>query len=133
MAEAAALDASALLALLGREPGWEAVAETIPGAFVCAVNLAEVAGKLAEHGMPEETVRQVLGGLGLNVVSFGEEMAVAAGLLRPRTSSAGLSLGDRACIALAQAFKLPAFTTDKAWTELRMGIEVRLVRPGRRR
>lgn len=132
MAEAAVLDASALLALLGRESGWEAVAATIPGAFVSAVNLAEVAGKLAEHGMPEGEVRQVLGGLGLAVVSFSEEAAVAAGLLRPRTRSVGLSLGDRACLALAHELKLPAYTTDQAWRELRLGVDVHLVRPGRR-
>ncbi|MBI4915000.1 MAG: type II toxin-antitoxin system VapC family toxin [Acidobacteria bacterium] len=132
MAEAAVVDASALLALLGQEPGWEVVAKSIPGAFVSAVNLAEVASKLAEHGMPEDEIRQALGGLGLEVVAFGEEMAIAAGVLRPRTKSAGLSLGDRACLALAYELKLPAYTTDQAWSELRLGIDIRLVRPGRR-
>ena len=121
------LDASAVLVLLLGEPGAEEVAGSLPGALLSAVNLAEVVGKLAEAGMPESAVRRALGGLGLTMVPFDPDDAWRAGLLRPETRSAGLSLGDRACIALAQSRGAVAVTADRAWTRLGLGATVRVV------
>lgn len=123
----AVLDASALLVLLNREPGAKQVAEALPGAVISAVNLAEVVGKLTEAGMPEEAVREALDGLNLDVVPFEEADAFAVGALRAPTRRAGLSLGDRACVALAASRDLPALTTDRAWKRIRSGAEVRVV------
>jgi len=123
----AVLDASALLALLQGEPGSSRVLEVLPGVLICSVNLSEVVAKLAESGMPEGDIHRALG-LGLEIVPFDEALAFQAGLLRPVTRRAGLSLGDRACLALAQARSLPALTTDRAWTGLDAGVDVEVIR-----
>jgi len=94
------LDASALLAYLQREPGFEAVREALrEGAAISAVNLAEVAGKLKARGKdPERIVRRLLA-MGLEVLPFTLEEALEAGALDLLTRPLGLSLGDRACLA----------------------------------
>ncbi len=122
------LDASALLALLNREPGYEEIAEIIPHAAISAVNLSEVVAKLADSGMPEGEIREALEGLALEVHGFERELAYETGLLRPATRSRGLSLGDRACITLGSRLELPVLTTDRAWEGLDARVEVRLVR-----
>jgi len=122
------LDASALLALLNDEPGGEAVEATIPGAAISTVNLSEVVAKLDEYGMPEEALRSALGSIELEIHPFDLSAAFEAGLLRMATRSLGLSFGDRACLALGQRLDLPVLTTDRNWTELDLGIEVRRIR-----
>jgi ribonuclease VapC len=122
------LDASALLALLKEEPGSEVVAESIPGAAISAVNLAEVVGKLVDAGMPESSARDATLGLGLEIHPFDAEAAFVTGGLRGKTREAGLSLGDRACLALAIQRSLPAITTDRSWKSLKVGVTVRIVR-----
>ena len=125
----AVLDASALLALLNREPGHEEVARTIPDAAISAVNLSEVAAKLAESGMPEESIREALGGLAIDVHDFGRDLAFQTAMLRPLTKHKGLSLADRACLALGQRLNLPVITADRVWKELDLEVEVGLIRP----
>ena len=124
----AVLDASAILALLAGEPGAEAVSAFIPGATVSTVNVAEVSAKLADRGMSEKDMRAAIGMLGLEIAVFDEDAAFAAAMLRDRTRRLGLSLGDRACIALGVARQLPVLTADRSWTGLDLGIEVRLIR-----
>ncbi|CAN5725740.1 PIN domain-containing protein [soil metagenome] len=124
----AVLDASALLALLNHDPGHKEVARSIPHAAISAVNLSEVVAKLADNGMPEEEIREALESLALEVHGFGRELAYETGLLRPMAKSRGLSLGDRACIALGSRLELPILTADRAWEGLDMATEVRLVR-----
>ena len=121
------LDASALLALLNEEPGADDVIDVLPDAVVSAVNLAEVASKLADAGMPADAVRDALGGLGVEVAPFDSADALDTGLLRPRTRTGGLSLGDRACLALAGRLGAPAMTTDRVWKRLRVGVKVCLI------
>ena len=127
MQTSAVLDASALLALLQGEPGSSRVLEILPGALICSVNLSEVVAKLAEFGMPEADIYRALT-LGLEIVPFDETLAYEAGFLRPLTRRAGLSLGDRACLALAQSRSLPAFTSDRAWAALDIGIDIIVIR-----
>lgn len=122
------LDATALLALLQEEPGAERVAEAIPHASISTVNLAEVVGKLADSGMPEEAVRSALAGIGIKVIPFGEDLAYHTGLLRPLTSAYGLSLGDRACLALGHRLNQPVLTADRVWLSLKIGVNVRVIR-----
>lgn len=122
------LDASALLALLNEEPGTEVVEEAIPGSVISTVNLSETVAKLAERGMPEADIRIALGEIGFQVVPFDEGLSYLTGMLRVSTRSVGLSLGDRACLALGHQLKLPVLTTDRGWASLDVGVEVRLIR-----
>lgn len=127
MAEAV-LDASAVLALLQGEPGADAVAETLPGAWISAANLAEVTGKLADVGASQAQIVDLLQGLDLQVAPLDTDQAMAVGMLRPKTRGAGLSLGDRCCLALAAAKGLPALTADRVWATLELDVDVVLVR-----
>lgn len=123
------LDASALLALLNEEEGSEQVAELVSaGATISAVNLSEVAVKLSLVGMPEALIRETLDPLGLEIVPFDVELAYRAALLAGPTRAAGLSLGDRACLALAAQVGLPAVTADRAWRQLGLDVQVRVIR-----
>lgn len=122
------LDASAILVLLNDEPGAAIVAGALEDAVVSAVNLSEVVAKLQDAGLPREEAEEVLGGLGLDVRAFDEGSAWAAGTLRAATRKAGLSLGDRACLALALELGVPALTADAAWSKAATGADVRLVR-----
>jgi ribonuclease VapC len=122
------LDASALLALLRLEPGNEKVAEAIPGAVISTVNLSEVVSKLLEKGVPEPAVRSALGKVELVVQPFSEDLAYRTGILRLATRALGLSLGDRACLALGQQLAAPVLTTDRNWRQLDLGVEVRVIR-----
>ncbi len=123
------VDASAVLAPLNQERGADLVAEAIAqGAAICTVNLSEVVGKLAEAGMPEFAVRTAIDDLDLEAVDFGLELAYQAGLLRPQTRSFGLSLGDRACLALAQKRGVPVLTADRTWERLAIGARIQVIR-----
>ncbi len=123
------LDASAVLALLSREKGWEEVEQAIAiGAAISTVNVAEVVSKLSDTGMPETAIGQVLDLLGLEIVDFNRSLAHNTGMLRPHTKHRGLSLGDRACLALAGTRNLPALTTDRAWEHLQLDVTIQLIR-----
>ena len=123
------LDASALLALLNEESGSEFVAALIEeGAAMSTVNLSEVVAKLNEAGMPEEAIHEALDALGITIVDFDTAFAYKTGLLRLATKKAGLSLGDRACLALAGQLGLPAVTTDRVWENLSLGITIQIAR-----
>lgn len=111
-----------------REPGAEMVASLIGESLVSAVNHCEVVSKLTERGASSDTIRNSLGQFAYRIVAFDETLAFRAGLLRRETRSLGLSLGDRACLALAIREKLPVFTADRRWLELDLGIDIELVR-----
>lgn len=122
------LDASALLCLLFEEPGAERVEATLGSGCVSAVNLAEVVGKLVDRGVPAEEAIADLRGIALEVIDMDRAQAEAAGRLRGATRAAGLSLGDRACLALAKSLDATALTTDRPWASLDCGIAVEVVR-----
>lgn len=121
------VDASAVLAYLNREQGKEMAAAYLEGAVISAVNLAEVIAKLTEAFTPDE-IREGLNALDMTVMPFDAEQANATGLLRPTTKLLGLSLGDRACLALAQRLDVPALTADGAWKGVDVGVEIRHIR-----
>lgn len=121
-------DASAVLMVLQSDPGWERLVEEFDQAMIGSINLAEVTGKLIEAGMPVDDVRQSIRSLAFEVIPFTEEHAYLSGLLRPPTRSLGLSLGDRACLAVALAVELPVVTADRRWQELDLGVEVHAAR-----
>jgi PIN domain nuclease of toxin-antitoxin system len=124
------LDASAALCFLNNEPGAEIVERMLGRAIICSVNLAEVVSKLTEHGNSADWIRQDMARLQtrMRVVDFDIDLAWRAGLLRATTRHLGLSLGDRACLALAEREGGVAVTCDRAWREV-AGVAVELVRP----
>ena len=112
------LDASAVLALLFDEPGGEMVAHGLTASVISAVNLSEVMHKSLERGVGVESLREDLEALGVDVIAFDGDAAEETAGLRLVTGPAGLSLGDRACLALARKLDLPAVTADHAWAAL---------------
>lgn len=122
------LDASALLAFVNGEPGGEVVAEVIGDAVISTVNLAEVMTKLIERGASMELAREALATADYAVADFDRAQAEATGALIARTYRRGLSLGDRACLALAQREQLPVLTGDRIWREVISDVEIRLFR-----
>ena len=124
------LDASAVLAVLNREVGADEVWTHLPGAYLSAVNAAEVASKLVDGGGDVEGAGQSLVRLGTRIIPFEYVDILPTARLRALTRTAGLSLGDRACLALAQRLRLPAVTADRAWAGLDAGVEVRVIREG---
>jgi ribonuclease VapC len=110
-----ALDCSAVLALLRNEPGADVTQSLLPDAVISSVNPAEVITKLVERGATNAAIDGALWSLNLTVIDFEPSTARLCGELRRAAKSRGLSLGDRACLALAQERGLTAVTADAAW------------------
>ena len=120
------LDASAVLALLQEEEGADEVEGLLDGASMACVNLSEVIQKAEQHGVETEGLEYDLEALGIEFRDFGMSMArPTAELWSP---GSGLSIGDRACLALAQTIDAPAVTTDGRWVEAIPSIDVWLIR-----
>jgi PIN domain nuclease of toxin-antitoxin system len=124
----AVFDASVLLAHIGQEPGSDGIDELAVEALMSAVNLAEVFAKLAERGLSQDEADMIVYRYRLEVVPFDEELARQTGALRPVTKALGLSLGDRACLALARHERLPVLTADRSWAKLDLGIPIKVMR-----
>lgn len=122
------LDASALMVMLRGEAGAERVAACLPRAIVSTVNLAEVVTKLVSAGIGEQLAWWHIAELECESVPFDDEQARMAGGLVKFTKPFGLSLGDRACLALALQRKATAYTTDRAWKNLSLGVEIEVIR-----
>jgi ribonuclease VapC len=121
-------DASALLALLCGEPGSDAADQYLTDAAVSAINLSEVVAVLIRKGMPPEAAQQAVEDLELDVVPFDRDQAYRTARLAATTAAYGLSLGDRACLALAQSRDQPALTTEREWDRVDAGVRVVCVR-----
>lgn len=124
------LDTSAVLAYLFQETGADQVLPVLEAGsgVMSSVNYAELVGKLADQGMPVEIIRETLFELELEVVDFDEAQAFETGVLRTISKAFGLSLGDRACMALATIKKLPVMTADRVWLNVPVQTEVRDIR-----
>ncbi|GAA1838554.1 PIN domain-containing protein [Pseudonocardia alni subsp. carboxydivorans] len=120
----AVLDASAVLAWLRAEPGADVVESYLEAAVISAVNLSEVYQKLAQRGVDADRTLRQLRTLGIGIEPVTAADAVTAATLWPATRTAGLSLGDRCCLALATRLAGPAVTADTAWTQLDVGVAV---------
>jgi PIN domain nuclease of toxin-antitoxin system len=118
------LDASALLCLLNDEPGAERVIDVLGHCIIGTVNLAKVSSKLRERGLSQDEVREALGGLHLDVRPLSPAQALIIGDIRPMTKPFGLSLGDRACLALAIDLEAELYTTDRAFADVDLGIAI---------
>ena len=124
----AVLDLSAILAILNNEPGADAVEEMLDDALVSTVNYAEVVAKLVERGGTSAQAQSVLRSIALTTSNFDILLAQRTGALRAETEKRGLSLGDRACLALAEREGVPALTGDRNWVGAVSGIEICLFR-----
>ncbi len=122
------VDASALLAFLFSEPGGTDVGSLLPDSVISAVNLAETVSRMLDRGWNEADVNQMLDRLPARLESFDRAAAVETGLLRQATRSRGLSLGDRACLALAIREGARVLTADRAWADLELGLEIEVIR-----
>jgi PIN domain nuclease of toxin-antitoxin system len=123
-----ALDASAVLAFFRNEPGGELVERVFAASQITAINFSEVIGRLVDFGLDPADAAAAARACGYAVVPFDEELGVRAGQLRGATRHLGLSLGDRACLALAGREGLPVLTADRVWASLDIGVEIRLIR-----
>ena len=122
------IDASALLAFLHREPGAGAVEQALDRAVISSVNWSEVARKSVEQGQPVGLLRTDLVDLGMHIEPFTTEDAELAADIYLATRPFGLSLGDRACLALAQRLGAPALTADRRWKDIQLSIQMTLIR-----
>jgi ribonuclease VapC len=124
----AAVDASAVLAFVNRESGWQRAETEMSSGIISSVNLAEVVTRLVLMGGTASEIEQGWSALHLQVQPFDDVRAFAAGLLVARTRRLGLSLADRACLALAIELGIPAVTADRAWSKLDLPVEIRIIR-----
>jgi len=123
------LDASAVLALLNGEPGTDKLTpQLLSMAASSTVNLAEVQAKLVDRGVdPNDAWEAALAPI-RDVMDFTADHARLAGSLIAQTRPLGLSLGDRACLALALSLKAPVYTTDRSWKNLNLTVRVHVIR-----
>lgn len=128
MTARAVLDASAVVAVAHGEPGAEATEPLVEGSCISTVNWSEVARVCVAVDRDPEALRTVLVEAGCRTVDFTAADAVAAARLSPSTRASGLSLADRACLALALRLGVPAVTADRAWLEIDVVVEVIAVR-----
>ncbi len=122
------LDASVVLALLQNEPGADQVERVLETALISVVNWSEVLQKSLQKKARIEGMQQSFIDMGVEFKPFSIIHAELAADLWPFTKSHGLSLADRACLALAVEQNSTVLTTDKAWGKLNLDLDIRLLR-----
>jgi len=123
------MDSSALLVVSKGEIGADRVMEILEtqDCVISSVNMAEVATRMLDMGLPPEHLERACEQFGIDVIDFNQEQALATAKLRIATKSAGLSLGDRACLALALRLQGVAVTADRAWGEVKKALDVKIL------
>lgn len=123
------MDATALLALSHGEQGYEVVEGLIQTqeCFISSVNIAEVGSKLVDKGLLEKDLPGILQQFQVDIIDFNAEQAIRSAAIRQITRSSGLSMGDRACFALAQLMDACVVTTDRAWSDVEGVLGVKVV------
>ena len=121
------LDLSVVIAAVFREPGGDLLRELMPDALMCAVNVTEIVTRLHDKGWPIALAAAETAKLVGRVAPFDDALA-SWRAARVETRELGLSLGDRACLALAMAADLPVYTADRDWGRLDLGLDIRLIR-----
>ena len=122
------LDSSALLAWLLREPRWQRVDEDLSRAHMSTVNLCEVLARVQRATEDASLLRDALKESPLRIEPFTVEDAEIAARLEPLTRACGLSLGDRACLALGLRLEGSVMTTDRSWNRLALPIANEVIR-----
>ena len=128
MAKNAVLDSSAVLAVIFNEPGGDKVVDLLQGGLLSTVNLAEIHTRLLLDGRPADFAWNRALSLGCEICSFDDEQARLAAEMIAVTKPFGLSLGDRACLALGLQRKATVYSTDRVWKSLNLGIEIEVIR-----
>jgi ribonuclease VapC len=123
-------DSSALLALLNDEHFTVDLQEMLTESVMCSINYSEVVDYFALSGLARKDITAILETSEIDIISADAQLAIEAGLMRPITKQAGLSIADRFCIALAIKLGLPALTGDRKWSQIAetMGVEIILIR-----
>jgi PIN domain nuclease of toxin-antitoxin system len=124
----AVLDASAVLAYLRKEPGVEIVGSRIAGCVLTSVNAGEVVTRLITRGVDASAAVEAVELLPCLVVAVDGPLGLRAGALAAQTMKAGLSLGDRICLACAEREGVPALTADQGWRRVALPIAVEYIR-----
>jgi ribonuclease VapC len=123
------LDASAVLAVIHRERGFEKLTpDLLSQAVISAVNLAEVQSKLMVLGWLSEDAWEDATSLVGEIAPFTADHAHVAGDLIAETRALGLSLADRACLSLGLDSKAPVYTADRSWKNLKLGMQIHVIR-----
>lgn len=117
-----------MLAFMFRETGHAVVEAALPNVCMSTVNLTEVLARFVRDGHSTITVWDHLSNSGIEWVPFSEAQSRIAADLVITTAHIGLSLADRACLALAIDRQLPTLTADRAWAQADVDVEVRLIR-----
>lgn len=121
-------DASALLALLNKETGYEVVEKHLANAVMSTVNVTEVVSTLVDVGLEHAEARKIVSEVMAEMIPYDEEQAYIAAALKKTTKAYGLSLGDRACLALAKQAHLPVITADKIWEKISFPHKITIIR-----
>lgn len=124
----AVLDTSAVMALILNEPGADVVEANLEGALISAVNLAEVGAKMLEKGASLDVIEAEIRAAQITIVPFDEAQAIESARLWPLTKHRGLSLGDRACLALTAVTGHPVLTADREWANVGLDLDILLIR-----
>lgn len=124
------IDSSALLAALLAETGADIVALALGDAAISTVNIAECVEVLARRGLDTAALHDVLTLPTIRAMPLSLDIAITAGELAPLTRSAGLSLGDRCCLALARSLGARVLTADRMWAQFGapLGIDIQVIR-----
>ncbi len=125
----AVLDASALMAYFRQEPGGDVVADLLTSeARVSSLNWSEVHQKLGRLGLDADMLTTRLLDVGVKVEPFDQADAVVASKLYRATSPGGVSLADRACLALGYRLGVPVYSADRQWSRIDVCADVRMIR-----
>jgi PIN domain nuclease of toxin-antitoxin system len=122
------VDTSAVIASIQEEPGGEALLDDSVEWILSSVSFAEVIGVLMRKGFSRREACETMDAFDARIVEFDRALAEEAGAMIMHTRSFGLSLGDRACLALAAREKLPALTADRAWQGVQVGVQIQFIR-----
>lgn len=128
MVDTVVLDASAILAVIQSEPGGEFIVDLKSKPLASTVNIVEARTKLFDKGHNAELVEELMRLVDMIEVDFTSAQSRIASGMRDTTRHAGLSLGDRACLALATEKNAVAMTTDQQWTKVDVKVRVELIR-----
>ena len=122
------LDSSALLAFINQEEGCLMVEEYLAHSIMSSINISEVEADLSLIEMPEDTIKNIIDELNIEIIDFDQDQAIDTGFFRKKSKHAGLSLGDRACINLGTIKNLLVVTADKAWKKLKLNEKIVFIR-----
>lgn len=128
------VDSSVILALVNSELKDDTLEHLVQhNSIICAVNYAEILSKFVENSKNdnvEEFDKLLRFTYCKRIYQTDLELNLIVGMLSSYRKKYNLSLGDRYCIALGKKLKLPVYTADKIWVNLKSeyNIDIRLIR-----